>query len=123
MECKQKNKKSVSNNLYRDASTSFKIIDTTHKIIGDTSLTWTDTLVINYIKHTHNKLILLAKKDTARLEWFKDNETRNGTKYIVVEIGSDFEFRFIPRSWLYINSTSRKVYEYDIANDTLLNPK
>ena len=120
LNCNQNTKSSISDKLNRD---SIKQNDSFHTIIGDTVFTWVDTIVINYIKTTHNELILLAKKDTSRLEWYKDVEQRNGVKYFVVEIGSTFEHRFIPRSWLYIDSATRKVYENDIANDTLIEPK
>ena len=118
LNCNQ-NQKSLSNKLSRDSTQN----DSIHKIIGDTVLTLVDTIVINYIKNTNNELILLSKKDTGRLEWYKDIEQRNGIKYFVVEIGTTFEYRFIPRSWLYIDSATRKVYENDIANDTLIELK
>jgi len=120
--CNQDEKNSLSKKLNSD-SISVQEVDTSHNLIGDIVLTWVDTIVINYIKNTRNELITLAKKDTSRLEWYKDVELRNGVKYIVVEIGSTFKHRFIPRSWLYIDSATRKVYENDIANDTLIKPR
>ncbi|HEY8689787.1 MAG TPA: hypothetical protein VIM07_11185 [Chitinophagaceae bacterium] len=122
LHCQEDEKNSHLKNLNRDTATSLQN-DSNHKIIGDTVWTWVDTLVINYVKHTHNKLISFSKKDTMPLEWYKDIEQRNGIKYFVVEIGKTFEHRFIPRSWLYIDSATRKVYENDIAKDTLIEPR
>lgn len=123
LHCHQGGNNNLSKKLNIDTAGLLKQNDSTHKIIGDTIWTWVDTIVINYIKNTRNELISLARKDTARLEWYKEIQQRNGIKYIVVEIATTFEHRLIPRSWLYIDSTTRKVYENDITNDSLIKPR
>jgi hypothetical protein len=100
---------------------------TGNQSISSVTRTWTDTILADYIKNTNNKLIRLALKDTFPEEWLFDRlENWDTTIYLVFHIGHDFldkgnmNKRFITDGWVYIDSFSRKLYEYDLPKDTLI---
>ena len=83
-------------------------------------LSWADSLIINYINKTNNELIQATKKDGIDVEWNLQNNQKNNTaNFYVYQIGHTFEHKFITDQCLYIDSLSRKIYEYDVANDKL----
>ena len=86
-----------------------------------------DSLLTNYIKHTDNDLIKLTRQDSIPIEWILDRiEDTDSAQYTVFQIGHTEEDenhtnqRFITDGWLYIDSVSQKVFEYDLPNDTLI---
>ncbi len=94
---------------------------------SDTAKSWTDSLIKSYIKHSDNKLIRLALKDKISEEWLFDQVINTDTaKYFVFQIGHDVldsgdkNKRFVADSWVYIDSLTKKVYEYDLPNDRLI---
>lgn len=87
---------------------------------------WMLTLLKNYITHSDKELIRLALKSKAREEWLFDQIIDTDTaKYYVFHIGHDVsekdgsELRFITDQWIYIDSLTRKLYEYDLPNERL----
>jgi hypothetical protein len=94
---------------------------------SDTLKNWTDSLIKNYINYSDNKLIRLALKDKISEEWLFDQIIKTDTaKYFVFQIGHDVidsgetNKRFITDSWIYIDSLTKKIYEYDLPNDRLI---
>ena len=83
-------------------------------------LTWADSIIINYINHSNNELIKSTRKSNLTEQWMLDTQNRNGRTFIIAEIGRDNEYRFVPDAWIYIDSLTRNVFEYDVANDTIL---
>jgi len=82
---------------------------------------WVDSLVADYINRTENELMQAARKDTIPVEWFRDRtEDTDSAKYFVIQIGHSFENRFITDGWLYIDSLTRNIYEYDVPDDKLI---
>lgn len=86
-----------------------------------------DTLVLNYIQNTNNELIKLAVKDKLKEEWLLDRiENTDTAKYFIFQIGHDVvdegntNPRFVTDGWIYIDSLTRKIYEYDLPNDSLI---
>jgi len=86
-----------------------------------------DSLLANYIKYTHNKLIRQNRKNNITEEWFEDGiELKNGINYQVYQIGHDVtdkggaNKRFIADEWVYLDTVKNKVYVYDIFTDVLI---
>lgn len=91
------------------------------------SKNWYDSLVLYYIKHTDNELIRLASKDTIPEEWLLDRiENTDTARYLVFQIGhgvvdeGDLNKRFITDGWIYIDSLKRKIFEYNLPNEKLI---
>lgn len=83
---------------------------------------WINSLLKKYIGNAHNELVTLSRKDEEAL--FDRTEKTDTAEYFVFQIGHDFaDFagkRFITDSWVYIDSAKRKIYEYDVAKDMLI---
>ncbi len=88
---------------------------------------WADKLVRDYINHSNNKLIKSeSRKD---IKWEMDDVKNTDTvKYFVFHIGHEaFDvnngdtccYRFTTDGWIYIDSVTRVVYEYNIEKDKL----
>ena len=113
--------KNVSNN--KESSTL--IPDSTHT---DKTVNWYEALLTEYIQHSDNEFINLSRKDTAsKIEWLFDRFEKNDTAtYLIFHIGHDVvdedgtNMRFVTDSWVYIDSLTRKLYEYDFQTDKLV---
>ncbi len=88
---------------------------------------WYDGLIVNYIKNSDNELIKIHYKNNDRLEWLLDRiEKTDSTNYYIFNIGQDVSDedgtnpRFTSNGWIYIDSLSKKIYEYDLPNDSLV---
>ncbi len=86
-----------------------------------------DTLILKYIQNTNNELIKLAVKDKLKEEWLLDRiENTDTANYYIFQIGHDVSDsgntnpRFVTDGWIYIDSITRKLYEYDLPNDSLI---
>lgn len=88
---------------------------------------WYDDLIADYIKKSDNKLIKTSLKNKERIEWLLDRtEKTDSTNYYIFNIGQNVseedgsESRFTSNGWIYIDSISKKIYEYDLPNDSLI---
>jgi len=88
---------------------------------------WYDDLIADYIKKSDNKLIKTSLNNKERIEWLLDRtEKTDSTNYYIFNIGQDVseedgtEPRFVSVGWIYIDSISKKIYEYDLPNDSLI---
>jgi hypothetical protein len=91
------------------------------------SQNWYDSLVSDYINNSENELIKLALKNNVKVEWILDQiEKTDSTYYYIFNIGQSVSesdgtnTRFSSNGWIYIDSLSKKVYEYDLPNDSLI---
>nr|WP_294934835.1 hypothetical protein [uncultured Flavobacterium sp.] len=91
------------------------------------SVHWSAELLAYYIKNSDNELINQALKNNRKIEWLFDRtESIDSTKYLIFNIGLDVydegetNKRFSSCGWIYIDSLERKIYEYDLPNDTLI---
>ena len=73
-----------------------------------------------YIAHSANALIKAAVKQNEQLEYSIEKQTHKNKNYDVLGIGYTSENRFTVMQWIYIDADSRKIYEYDLPNDQLL---
>ena len=88
---------------------------------------WYDKLMLNYVKNSENELIKLALKNKENVEWVLDRtEVTDSTNYYIFNVGQDVfdegntNLRFSTCGWIYIDSLSQKIYEYDLPNETLV---
>jgi hypothetical protein len=82
---------------------------------------WPDSLISDYIKNTDDKIIKLNRKDSTRFTWTLDSkETTDTATYYVFQVSHSFENKLITDKWLYIDSVTRVIFEYDLPNDKLL---
>lgn len=86
-----------------------------------------DSLVSDYINNSDNELIKLSLKKNVKVEWILDQiEKTDSTNYYIFNIGQSVSeidgtnTRFSSNGWIYIDSISKKVYEYDLPNDSLI---
>jgi len=89
--------------------------------------TWTDSLISNYIQHTSNDLIKVARNSKMPIEWLYDQAKDTDTAhFLIYQIGHDMTDeegtnpRFVTDGWIYIDSLTKKLYEYDLPNDSLI---
>jgi hypothetical protein len=89
--------------------------------------TWYSRLVSKYIEQTNNEFIRSALKDSIEETWFLDRVEKKGSaEYFIFHIGHDAADdggsnpRFVSDAWLYIDSFTKKIYEYDLPNDCLI---
>lgn len=91
---------------------------------------WTDAVIKNYILTSQNQLVNDALKEKANIEWILDHEEElNNINYLVYHIGHDVmdkdstNLRFSTDAWVYVDTLNKKIFEYDIANDSLIPKK
>jgi hypothetical protein len=88
---------------------------------GSTNPGWADSLITGYINQSDNQFIKMARKDRMSIEsMFDRTEVTDTAKYFVFQIGHSFEYKYITDMWLYIDSVTRNIYEYDVAKDSLI---
>ena len=88
---------------------------------------WYDETIKNYVNKSQNPLIVVNRQDGKNIEWLLDRtEDTDSAKYFVFQLGHDevdkgeTNKRFVTDGWIYIDSTSRKLYEYDLENDSII---
>lgn len=121
--CTQKNKETLTE------KTPIKT-EVKKAVVVDTVVTnqnWYDPLMANYIKNSDKELIRQHLKNKDTLEWLLDNtEKTDSTHYYIFNIGLEVSDkgntnkRFSSCGWVYIDSLSKKIYEYDLPNDRLV---
>ena len=119
LSCKQKTKSSVTKK-------EIAVINSKDQTLS-TNENWIDSLIINYLYKTDNKLIKSALKDTIPEEWLYDDEEKTDSAiYLIFHIGHNVSDkngtnkRFVTDGWVYIDSLKRKLYEYDLPSDSLI---
>ena len=82
---------------------------------------WTKELVYKYIRETDNELIGQNRKDSMEMSWLEDRkEVTDSATYFICHIGHSFEHNFVTDGWVYIDSASRKIYEFDVPAEKLV---
>lgn len=91
------------------------------------SQNWYDLLVSDYINKSENELIKISLKNNEKIEWILDRiEKTDSTNYYIFNIGQSVSdndgsnTRFSSNGWIYVDSISKKIYEYDLPNDSLI---
>lgn len=91
------------------------------------STDWQDDLIVDYIKNSEKDLIKIHFKNKDKLQWILDSTEKNdSTQFYIYNIGVDVtdengsSLRFSSCGWVYLDSVKRKLYEYDLPNDQLI---
>lgn len=78
---------------------------------------WADSLIMIYIEKNQYRL---KEVDGIPISYIKDIDIRNNRTYGVARIGHSFEHRYVTDQWIFIDSISKDIYEYDLVNDSLI---
>jgi hypothetical protein len=78
---------------------------------------WADDFIIDYLEHNSERL---TEVDGHPVTYMKDAAIREGRKYAMVKIGHSFEHRYVTDQWIFIDSLTKEIYEYDLPNDSLI---
>lgn len=88
---------------------------------------WYDPIVSHYIQQSDRELIKAHRKNGDHIEWLLDSTQKtDSTNYYIFNIGQTVTDecqtnpRFSSDGWIYVDSLSKKVYEYDLPNDRLV---
>lgn len=88
---------------------------------------WFDSLKEKYTLESKNELVRAAVSDKLSEEWLFDQVIETDTaKYFVYAIGHDVsekdgsDLRFITDQWVYVDSSRRLLYEFDVDNERLV---
>ena len=88
---------------------------------------WQDELISYYVRNSKNELIVSALKSKDNLDWQFDQTIKNdSTQFYIYKIGvhvteeDGSNPRFSSCGWVYLDSVKRKLYEYDLPNDTIV---
>ncbi|WP_264537571.1 hypothetical protein [Flavobacterium sp. N1736] len=74
-----------------------------------------------YLANSKNELVKSAIKDSkANLSYSIEEKDKDGRSYVVLGISNDFEHHTNIIQWLYLDNENRKLYEYDLPNDKLI---
>jgi hypothetical protein len=74
-----------------------------------------------YLANSKNELVKTAiQNPNTDLSYSIEEKDREGHSYIVLGISNDFEHHTNIIQWLYMESINRKLYEYDLPNDKLI---
>lgn len=105
---------------HTDSNTSQKdtsITATKDSVNKELKIDWDEALIEKYL--TANAVRFYGKTQQ-RPAYMKETTQRNGKRYTAVRIGQSNEAQFVTTQWIYLDSVSKKIYEYDIAEDSLI---
>ncbi|WP_228446601.1 hypothetical protein [Chryseobacterium sp. 3008163] len=88
--------------------------------ISDSYLDHLQNLAEYYIANSKNDLVKLSLKDKIDLAYSVEKQTRENKEYYVLGIYTESEHKINTFQWLYIDSETDKIYEYDLPNDKLI---
>ncbi len=78
---------------------------------------WADDFVIKYLDGNKDRL---TEVDGHPVTYIKEPMECENRSYAAVRIGHSFEHRYVTEQWIYIDSLTKDIYEYDVANDSLI---
>jgi hypothetical protein len=128
LSCKKDETKSVASDLQTEINQK-DTLETKPKSAEKRILStdWQDSLIVDYVKNSKKDLIKMHFKNNDKLEWILDRTQKNdSTQFYIYNIGVDVaeedgsEPRFSSCGWVYLDSVKRKLYEYDLPNDTIV---
>ena len=126
--CKKDETKSVLDDLQTEVNQKDTLKIKKEKPVNKiTSTYWQDDLIVDYIKNSENELIKIHFKNKDKLQWIIDSTEKNdSTQFYIYNIGVDVtdedgsSLRFSSCGWVYLDSVKRKLYEYDLPNEQLI---
>ncbi|MGC4041010.1 MAG: hypothetical protein QM710_09575 [Flavobacterium sp.] len=87
---------------------------------------WYVDLVEKYVANSQNELVVCERK-AGTIDWYLDNiEASDTAAYYIFKIGhtetdeGNTNPRFTASGWIYIDSLTQRIYEYDLPNEQLV---
>ncbi|GAB2806021.1 hypothetical protein [Ferruginibacter profundus] len=83
---------------------------------------WANELIMEYERKNNLVLVNAGNKDTAFIPWILDSRlATDSAQFLIFQIGhtNSENFYAIDR-WLYIDSVSKNMYDYDLPNEQLI---
>ena len=106
----------TSSNKEDETKTEIKETISTNDTIANVA-EWADDYIIEYLEANKD---ILTEVDGVPISYMKDFTTQGERKYVMVQIGHSFDFRFETEQTIYIDSITKELYEYDVINDSLI---
>ena len=79
------------------------------------------TLVEYYLANSDKDLVKSHLTDSnEELSYSIEEGEKDGRSYVILGLATEFEHRTSIIQWLYLDNENRKLYEYDLANDKLI---
>jgi hypothetical protein len=78
---------------------------------------WADKYIIKYLESNKDRL---TEVEGHPVTYIKETTVKNDRNYAMVKIGHSFESRYVTDQWIFIDSLTKEIYEYDLANDSLI---
>ena len=78
---------------------------------------WADEYIIKYLESNKDRL---TEVDGHPVTYIKETTERDERNYAMVKIGHSFESRYVTDQWIFVDSLTKEIYEYDLANDSLI---
>lgn len=78
---------------------------------------WADDYIIKYLENNKDRL---TEVDGYPVTYIKETTERNQRNYAMVRIGHNFESRYVTDQWIFVDSLTKEIYEYDLVNDSLI---
>ena len=128
LSCKNDKTESVVDNLQTEINQK-DILEVKPKSTKKIELSkdWKNDLISYYVKNSKIELIVSALKSKDNLDWQFDQTIKNdSTQFYIYKIGvhvteeDGSNPRFSSCGWVYLDSVKRKLYEYDLPNDTIV---
>ncbi|WP_313516785.1 hypothetical protein [Sphingobacterium sp.] len=90
--------------------------------LTDPYLAYVTAYLEYYLAYSNQPLIkeILKKKDQAKMIYQIDEITFEGRPYMVIGLGTDQDNKQNILQWIYVDNENRKLYEYDIINQRLI---
>ncbi len=92
-----------------------------------TAKDWVDSLILLYVRNSGNEIVQAAIANNFKVQWLFDDDIHTDTAvYRICRVGHDMtdedgtSLRFVTDQWLYIDTVTRRCYEYDVATDSLV---
>lgn len=78
---------------------------------------WADHLIFWYLEENKDRL---TEVDGHPVTFFQNRDIRDGRVYAMIQFGHSFEHRYQTDEWIFIDSISKQVYQYDLPKDSLI---
>lgn len=90
-------------------------------------LAWAESAIGDYLQNGTRDIQLLARKQGVTPSWILDRyEETDSATYLIAHLGHNVaepdgsDPRFVTDGWLYLDTVRKRIYEYDLPNDSLV---
>lgn len=107
---------SDSTKIHKENAIKTKALNQNRDTITEAA-SWADNLIIEYLEANRE---YLTEVESFPVTYFKETQIRNNKVYAAARIGHFFEHKYITDQWIFIDSITMAIYEYDLPNDSLI---